>query len=129
MFLRRYEPAVPERSTAVYEFGDFRLDRGMRLLLRRDGATVPLAAKAFDTLAYLVEHAGAVLDKDELMRAVWPDTAVEENNLNQNISLLRRVFGEVRGEHHYIATVPSRGYQFVAKVRVAAAPPHEPAGE
>ena len=80
---------------------------------------LPLASKAFETLAYLVEHAGAVIDKDELMRAVWPDTAVEENNLNQNISLLRRLLGETRGEHRYIATVPGRGYQFVAKVRLA----------
>src|SRR3989442_9133075 len=67
----------------------------------------------------MVGHAGRVLQKDELMRAVWPDTAVEENNLNQNISMLRRVLGEERGEHRFIATVPGRGYQFVAKVRVS----------
>ena len=97
-------------SRRVYEFGDFRLDRGRRLLVRRDGAPVQLASKAFDTLSYLVEHAGTVLGKDELMQAVWPDTAVEENNLNQHISLLRRLLGEARGEHRYIATVPSRGY-------------------
>jgi TolB-like protein/Flp pilus assembly protein TadD len=82
---------------------------------------VSLTPKAYDTLAYLVEHVGTVLDKEELMRAVWRDTAVEENNLTQNISLLRRVLGEGRADHRYIATVPSRGYQFVAKVRVAAA--------
>jgi hypothetical protein len=70
-----------DRSARIYEFGDFRLDRGRRLLLRRDGAPVPLASKAFDTLAYLVEHPGTILDKDELMQAIWPDTAVEENNL------------------------------------------------
>jgi len=70
-----------------------------------------------------------VLDKDELMRAVWPDTAVEENNLNQSISVLRRLLGEARGEHRFIATVPGRGYQFVADVRVAAPPPRRPAGE
>src|SRR4051812_36149073 len=68
---------------------------------------------------YLVEHTGDVLDKEELMRAVWPDTAVEENNLNQNISILRRALGEPRGDPRYIATVPGRGYQFVAKVRIA----------
>jgi TolB-like protein/Tfp pilus assembly protein PilF len=122
MFLRRYETGMADRSPRVYEFGDFRLDRGKRVLLRRDGASVPLASKAFDTLSYLVEHAGTVLGKDELMQAVWPDTAVEENNLNQNISLLRRLLGEARGEHRYIATVPSRGYQFVAEVRTAAEP-------
>jgi serine/threonine-protein kinase len=113
---------MADGSLRVYEFGDFRLDRGKRLLQRRNGAPVPLASKAFDTLSYLVEHAGTVLGKDELMRAVWPDTAVEENNLNQHISLLRRLLGEPRGEHRYITTVPSRGYQFVAEVRGAAEP-------
>ena len=122
---------MADRSTRVYEFGDFRLDRGKRVLLRQGGAPVPLASKALETLTYLVEHAGAVLDKDELMRAVWPDTAVEENNLNQSISVLRRLFGEVRGEHRYIATVPGRGYQFVATVRIAAeaSSPRERPGE
>src|SRR4051812_24391038 len=105
-------------SLRLRELGDFRLDRERRLLLGRDGVSIPLPSKAFDTLSYLVEHAGRVVDKDELMRTIWPDTAVEENNLNQNISLLRRLLGEVRGEHRYIATVPSRGYQFVANVRV-----------
>src|SRR3954451_5337529 len=120
---------MADGSTRLYEFGDFRLDRNKRLLLRHDGTLVPLAAKAFETLAYLVERAGSVVDKDELMRAVWPDTAVEENNLTQNISLLRRLFGESRGDHRYIATVPSRGYQFVATVYVAASSAEqEPAG-
>jgi adenylate cyclase len=110
----------------VYEFGEFRLHLGKRLLLRRDGTPVPLTPKAFDTLTYLVEHEGTVLDKEDLMRAVWPDIAVEENNLNQNISLLRRALGEGRSEHHYIATVPGRGYQFVAVVKPAAAPAAPP---
>src|SRR5689334_16167277 len=118
MFLRRYEAAMADGSARLYEFGDFRLDRGRRTLFRRDGAPVPLPAKAFETLSYLVEHAGRLVDKDELMRAVWPDTAVEENNLTQNVSLLRRLFGESRGEHRYIATVPGRGYQLVATVRL-----------
>lgn len=122
---------MADQSARVCEFGEFRLDPGRRVLLRRDGALVPLASKAFDTLAYLVEHAGIVVDKDELIRAVWPDTVVEENNLNQHISLLRRLFGEARGEHRYIVTVPSRGYQFVADVRRAAgsAQRHETLGE
>jgi TolB-like protein/Tfp pilus assembly protein PilF len=110
---------VSAASPHVFEFGDFRLDGRRRLLSRRDGATVSLTAKAFDTLVYLVEHEGIVLHKDELMQAVWADTAVEENNLNQNISMLRRALGEHRGDHRYIATVPGRGYQFVAKVRIA----------
>jgi TolB-like protein/Tfp pilus assembly protein PilF len=125
---------MASRSTPVYEFGNFRLDTGKRLLLGRDGAPVPLTPKAYETLAYLVDHAGTVVGKEEMMRAIWPDTAVEENNLTQNISLLRRVLGEGRGEHRYIATVPGRGYQFVAGVGVAgpagpAAPLSEPAAE
>lgn len=108
----------------VYEFGDFRLDAGKRLLLRRDNTPVRLTPKAYETLAYMVEHIGTVLGKDELMRAIWPDTAVEENNLTQNISLLRRVLGEGRGDHRYIATLPGRGYQFVAQTRVAAKAVH-----
>lgn len=102
----------------VYEFAGFRLNTEKRLLLERDGASVGLTPKAYETLAYLLEHSGAVLEKDQIIRAIWPDTAVEENNLTQNISLLRRVLGEGRGEHRFIATVPGRGYQFVAPVSV-----------
>ena len=101
----------------LYEFGDFRVDPGKRLLRRRDGPPLPLTPKVFDTLLHLVQHSGTVLDKDVLMRAIWPDTVVEENNLNQNISILRRVLGDVRAEHRYIATVPGRGYRFVAEVK------------
>jgi len=107
-------------SARIYEFGDFRLDSGKRLLQRRDGSPLSLTPKAYDTLAYLVEHAGIVLDKGQLMQALWPSTSVEENNLTQNISALRRVLGDVHAEHRYIATVPGRGYQFVAAVE---APP------
>jgi len=99
-----------------YEFGAFRLDPGKRLLLR-EGQPVPLTAKAFDTLLALVENRGRVLEKDELMRLVWPDTIVEESNLSQNVFTLRKVLGEQPHEHLYIATVPRRGYQFVAEVR------------
>lgn len=103
----------------IYEFGDFRLDSARRLLLRRDdNQPVKLTAKAFDTLSYMVRHSGTVLDKDELMRAVWPDTVVEENNLSQSVSALRRALGERQGENHYIATVPGRGFSFVAEVRI-----------
>lgn len=105
-----------EAQTHIYEFSGFRLDVAKRLLLRRDGERVPLTPKAFDTLLYLVEHSGTLLDKDELLRAVWTDTVVEENNLNQHISTLRRVLGEKRDEHRYILTVPGRGYRFIADV-------------
>ncbi|HYO92349.1 MAG TPA: winged helix-turn-helix domain-containing protein, partial [Pyrinomonadaceae bacterium] len=99
-----------------YEFGPFRVDTLKRLLLR-DGQTVPLTAKAFDTLLTFVQHSGHDLDKDELMRTVWPDTIVEENNLTQNVSALRKALGESKSEHRYIVTIPGRGYRFVASVR------------
>jgi DNA-binding winged helix-turn-helix (wHTH) protein/TolB-like protein/Flp pilus assembly protein TadD len=101
----------------LYEFGDFRLDTGKRLLWRLDGTTVPVTPRVFETLLYMVEHHDTVLDKEQLMEAVWPDSIVEENNLSQNISTLRRIFGETPGSHSYIVTVPGRGYRFVAEVR------------
>jgi len=103
-------------QTYIYEFDDFRVDPGRRLLLGRDGRPLPVTPKAFDTLIYLVQHADVVLGKETLMRAIWADTAVEENNLNQCISSLRRVLGEKRSEHRYIVTIPGRGYRFVAPV-------------
>jgi TolB-like protein/Tfp pilus assembly protein PilF len=100
----------------IYEFDDFRVDAGRRLLLGRDGRPLPLTPKAFDTLVYLIQNSDIVLGKETLMRAIWADTVVEENNLNQCISALRRVLGEKRAEHRYIVTVPGRGYRFVAHV-------------
>jgi DNA-binding winged helix-turn-helix (wHTH) protein/tetratricopeptide (TPR) repeat protein len=102
-------------NTHTYEFDGFRIEAGKRLLLR-DGAPVPLTPKVFDTLLHLVLHKGEILEKEALMQAIWPDTIVEENNLNQNISTLRRVLGESRGENRYIVTVPGRGYRFIAAV-------------
>jgi DNA-binding winged helix-turn-helix (wHTH) protein/TolB-like protein/Tfp pilus assembly protein PilF len=100
-----------------YEFGDFVLDVGQQRLLRRDtGEVIPLTAKVFETLVYLVEHAGEPLDKDTLLQAIWRGVIVEENSLTQNISTLRHVFGEARDENRYIATLPRKGYRFVAKV-------------
>jgi DNA-binding winged helix-turn-helix (wHTH) protein/tetratricopeptide (TPR) repeat protein len=107
---------LSEAQPHTYDFGDFRIDTGKRLLLRA-GDHVPLTPKVFDTLLLLVAHQGQVLDKQELMSAIWPDTAVEENNLNQNISTLRRIFGETRGQNRYIATIPGTGYCFTAEVR------------
>jgi DNA-binding winged helix-turn-helix (wHTH) protein/TolB-like protein len=104
-------------ESVIYEFDIFRLDPGRRLLLGADDESIPLAPKVFDTLLYLVGNSGKVIGKDELMSAVWSDTFVEENNLNKNISALRRVLGENRGEHRFIATVPGKGYKFVADVR------------
>ena len=100
----------------VYEFDGFRVDPAKRRLQRVDGMPVPLTSKVFDTLLYMLEHHDAVLEKERIMAAVWPDSIVEENNLAQAISKLRQVFGETPGSHSYIVTVPGRGYRFVAEV-------------
>ena len=109
-----------------YAFDGFVLDAGKRLLIGADGQPIPLTPKVFDTLLYLVIKNGKVIEKDELMSAIWTDTIVEENNLNKNISVLRRLLGESRGEHRFIATVPGKGYKFVADVRVIANTPDLP---
>jgi DNA-binding winged helix-turn-helix (wHTH) protein/TolB-like protein/Tfp pilus assembly protein PilF len=95
-----------------YEFGPFRIDTVNRLLLR-GGEPVPLKAKAVETLLVLVESKGQVLEKDDLMQALWPDSFVEEANLTQNIYMLRKALGD----NSYIETVPRRGYRFTAQVR------------
>jgi serine/threonine-protein kinase len=105
---------------AVYEFGEYRLDPGRRLLTRRDGTPVPATSRVFDTLLHLVTNAGRLVDKRELMRAVWGETIVEENNLTQAISSLRQLLGERPNEHRFIVTVPARGYRFIAEVTEAA---------
>lgn len=99
-----------------YEFGPFRLDRAERVLLR-DGQPLMLTPKAFDLLLALIERRGHVIEKEELMGAVWPETAVEEGNLTHHISVLRKTLGEGAGERAYIGTVPRRGYRFLAEVR------------
>ncbi len=99
-----------------YEFGPFRIDTVKRLLLR-DGGPIALKSKCFETLLALVEARGQVLEKDELMRRIWPDTIVEESNLTGYISTLRKALGENPREHRYIVTVPGRGYSFVAEVK------------
>jgi Tol biopolymer transport system component/DNA-binding winged helix-turn-helix (wHTH) protein len=99
----------------LYEFGQFCVDSGERLLLR-NGAVVPLPPRVFDTLLLLVRNSGRALDKDALMKELWPDTFVEEVNLAQHISLLRKALGESPTEPQYIETIPRRGYRFLAKV-------------
>src|SRR6185295_11380884 len=100
----------------IYEFDNFRVDAVKRLLTNGTGEVIPLAPKAFETLLYLVRHPGKLLEKEEMMRAIWADTIVEENNLNQSVSAVRRVLGERHDEHRFIVTVPGRGYKFVAAV-------------
>jgi TolB-like protein/DNA-binding winged helix-turn-helix (wHTH) protein/Tfp pilus assembly protein PilF len=106
---------VAGTTKRVYEFGRFRLDREERLLLRA-GNPLPLTPKLFDTLLLLVENSGHLLSKDELMKRLWPDSFVDEVNLSQNVSRLRKVLEETPGER-FIATVPGQGYRFVAQVR------------
>jgi Tol biopolymer transport system component/DNA-binding winged helix-turn-helix (wHTH) protein len=102
-------------SRHFYEFGPYRLETNERILLR-DGQHVPLTPKVFGTLLALVESGGHILDKEDLLKKVWPDTFVEEVSLAKKVSILRKVLGEDEG-HHYIETIPRRGYRFVAEVR------------
>lgn len=102
----------------VWEFGPFRLEARERRLLN-DGKSIPLPPKVFDTLRLLVENAGHIVTKDELMASLWPDTSVEEGNLTKNIWLIRKALGEAEGENRYIETVPKAGYRFVAPLRPA----------
>jgi TolB-like protein/DNA-binding winged helix-turn-helix (wHTH) protein len=100
----------------LYEFGPFILDPGERLL-RHGAARMELPPRAFDTLQVLVENNGHLLEKDALMRTVWGDTVVEENNLSQVVYLLRKALRDGEDGSRYIETVPKRGYRFVAGVR------------
>ncbi len=102
-----------QQDNHSYDFGRFRLKPAERVLLR-EGEPVPLTPKVFDILVTLVEHGGQVVAKDDLMKRVWPNTFVEEGNLTQNISLLRKALGESPGGVQFIETVPRRGYRFVA---------------
>ena len=106
---------INKQTRAIYEFGYFRLDPSERLLVR-DGQPVPLAPKVFDTLLALVENPGRLVDKDQLMSRLWPDTFVEEATLARNISDLRKALCESTGDQKFIETVPKRGYRFIAAV-------------
>ena len=108
-------------DTAVrgaYHFGPFYLDVRERRLSRGD-EVIPLRLKVFDTLLVLVENAGRLVTKQEILDTVWPATAVEENNLNHNVSVLRKALGEKATGQQYIETVPRVGYRFVAPVDAA----------
>ena len=103
-----------------YEFPPYRVDTTEKLLLR-DGERIPLTPKAFETLLILIERHGHIVEKNELMQMVWPGVAVEENNLNQNISAIRKALGENSLTQQFIETLPRRGYRFIAEVREMAA--------
>ena len=113
--------------TVTYEFLDLRLDPRRRALSRADGVPVEITAKVFDALVYLVSRAGTTVSREELITALWPRTIVEDNNLNKLIAALRRALGD-RGEPPIVATVPGRGYQFVADVRAIQTPAAQASG-
>jgi DNA-binding winged helix-turn-helix (wHTH) protein len=110
-------------EVSMYEFGSFRLCPRRRLLTAADGKPIAVTPKAFDALIYLVERTGELVPRSALIEALWPDTVVEENNVYQAISLLRRILGE-----GFIVTLPGRGYQFVAEVRALGDAMDEPPG-
>jgi TolB-like protein/DNA-binding winged helix-turn-helix (wHTH) protein/Flp pilus assembly protein TadD len=105
----------------LYQFGPFLLDSRQRRLLK-DGIPVSVAPKGIDLLIFMVERHDQVVTKDDLIQNIWPDSFVEEANLSQNIFLLRKALGEKAQENRYIATVPGRGYRFVAEVHVVDSP-------
>lgn len=108
-------PLAQPTEKYLYEFDGFRVDPVRRRLLR-GGEAVPLTPKAFSILLVLLEKRGEVMEKDDLIERVWPDTHVSEANLTQNVSSLRKALGERANDHRYVVTVPGRGYSFVADV-------------
>jgi TolB-like protein/DNA-binding winged helix-turn-helix (wHTH) protein/Tfp pilus assembly protein PilF len=107
---------MSQPGNKIYAFGAFRLNPAERALYRHN-QLIALTPKAFDTLWGLIRHAGHVVSKEELMRQVWPDTFVEEGNLNVHIFALRKVLAETDGNQVYIETIPRRGYRFRAEVQ------------
>src|SRR5882724_4268094 len=105
-----------QKSGYLYEFGPFVLDTAQHLLSRQ-GDPVSLTPKTYDMLLVLVENSGRMMTKSELMKALWPDSFVEESNLTQQVSVIRKALGETPGQDRYIVTVSGRGYRFAATVR------------
>lgn len=104
------------REKRIYEFESFRVDADERVLFR-DGEPVPVTPKAFEILLMLVESNGHIVEKDDLMKRVWPDTFVEEANLANNISVLRKILADVPSGAQLIQTIPKRGYRFAAPIQ------------
>jgi eukaryotic-like serine/threonine-protein kinase len=111
------QPPADRPPKRAYRFGQFLIDPSERLLLR-DDTSIALTPKAFDLLVLLVENAGHLLEKELLMNRLWSDTFVEEANLSNNISLLRKALGEGENGTRYIETIPKRGYRFIADVEL-----------
>jgi eukaryotic-like serine/threonine-protein kinase len=108
---------MPMKAREIFQFGEFQIDARARTL-RREDEIVTLNYRAFDVLVYFAQNPGRALTRDELLKNVWPDTYVDEHSLAQSISVLRRALEEKPGDNSYIVTLPGRGYQFVAPVRV-----------
>lgn len=108
---------MPSLTSNLYAFGEFRLDPQKRVL-RRGEEPVALSPKAFEVLLLLVQHSGEVIGKDQLMKAVWPDSFVEESNITQTVFMLRKALGET-ADQRYILTIQGRGYRFVSEVKEA----------
>ena len=115
---------MEDHSRHLYEFGSFRVNPAERLLLR-EGQPVPLKAKVFDVLLVLIRRSGHLIEKSEIMTAIWPDSFVEESNLTVSVSLLRKALGDDGDEHKYIQTVSGRGYRFLGEVRELGKPKEE----
>ncbi|HEX3322798.1 MAG TPA: winged helix-turn-helix domain-containing protein [Terriglobales bacterium] len=113
-----------EKSNPVYEFGPFILDTPQHLLLR-EGHPVSIAPKTYDTLLFLLQNNGRMVSKQELMSTLWPASFVEESNLTQQISTLRKALGESAGEQKYIVTISGRGYRFATDVKQVVKAPAE----
>jgi DNA-binding winged helix-turn-helix (wHTH) protein len=106
---------MSESSSILYRFGAFQLEPAERRLLR-DGGPVSLTPKAFDTLVVLVARAGHLVEKEELMKALWPDSFVEDANLAQHVWTLRKTLGETQNGKQFIETVARKGFRFSAPV-------------
>ena len=113
------------KDDSLIEFGSFRLNRVERSLASTDGAPIQLTRRLYDTLLFMVERPGRLLEKQALLDAVWKGAVVEENTLSRTISALRQILGERTGEHRYIETVSGLGYRFVQSVTVTQAPATE----
>ena len=124
--LRRVPGRDPgaDKTSNSYEFGPFILDP-VQHLLTKEGEPVSLTPKTYDTLLFLVQNSARMISKEELMSALWPDSFVEESNLTQQISMVRKALGETAGESRYVVTVPARGYRFAVPVKFAPPQPKD----
>src|SRR5262245_65762704 len=114
------------QSGDTYTFGPFRLNAATRTLTRED-EPVALTSKAFDTLLVLLRQHDRVVEKEELVKLVWPDAFVSDDSLTHSISVLRRALGDDSGQPLYIVTIPRRGYRFTSSVHVKHMGPPEAA--